>query len=229
MLKVFCNRCRVHTSHEVLFNHKDTYTPDNTPGMQIDFAECHSEVLKCCGCGAVTFCETWVTSEDWNPDTKEMEPQRTVYPPRCEDFAGKSFVLAPQVISKIYDEVIGSYNAGYYTLCAAGVRALVEAVCEDQGIAKGLITSDDGKVKLQSTLEGKIAGMAQAGLLTPGHARALHELRWLGNIALHQLARPSRESLKTAVAILEHTLESIYSLDQKTYWLRVLRGGAADG
>jgi hypothetical protein len=64
-------------------------------------------------------------------------------------------------------------------------------------------------------LEGRISGLQEKGLLTQTSAQTLHEHRYLGNSAVHELARPSTDELKLAVEIVEHALEQLYELPEK--------------
>ena len=48
--------------------------------------------------------------------------------------------------------------------------------------------------------------------MTERQAQALHEHRFLGNSALHELEAPSREMVEIAIAIVEHVMESLYNL-----------------
>jgi hypothetical protein len=68
--------------------------------------------------------------------------------------------------------------------------------------------------------------MVEKGFLTEANAETLHQLRWLGNDAIHQLARPSVKELKLAIEIIEHTLEQIYEIPEKGKALD-LRGTSA--
>lgn len=65
---------------------------------------------------------------------------------------------------------------------------------------------------MKSNLEGKINGLAQKKFLTAQNAEALHEHRFLGNDALHELTQPSSEELKLAIEIVEHTFKSVFDL-----------------
>jgi hypothetical protein len=53
--------------------------------------------------------------------------------------------------------------------------------------------------------------------------QALHELRFLGNKAIHELEVPSRNDLETAFEIIEHILADIYDLPLKSDKLKTKR------
>ena len=62
---------------------------------------------------------------------------------------------------------------------------------------------------------GKIEGLHEKGLLTRQHSEILHEHRFLGNDAVHDLKQPTQDELKLAIQIVEHTLENLYELKDK--------------
>ncbi|MBJ7312299.1 DUF4145 domain-containing protein [Rugamonas sp. CCM 8940] len=112
-------------------------------------------------------------------------------------------------------------------MCAAGLRALVEGICSEQGIVDGPVefpAKGGGTQILRRTdLSGQIGGLHEKGLLTKSSADTLHEHRYLGNSAVHELARPPDEELKLAVEILEHTLDALYEMPEKAAQLRMRR------
>jgi hypothetical protein len=52
-------------------------------------------------------------------------------------------------------------------------------------------------------------------------ANVLHEHRYLGNEALHDLRQPSADELGLAIEIIEHTLEALYEIPDKAEQLRI--------
>lgn len=72
-------------------------------------------------------------------------------------------------------------------------------------------------------LDGKINGLQERGLITKSQQCALHELRFLGNKALHDLDIPSKNELEIAFEIIEHLLLEIYELPIKTSELKTKR------
>jgi hypothetical protein len=63
--------------------------------------------------------------------------------------------------------------------------------------------------------------MIERGFLTKEHGRTLHELRFLGNEAPHELKVPRSDELHIAIDIVEHTLENLYELGTKAETLRM--------
>ncbi|MBE2274661.1 MAG: DUF4145 domain-containing protein, partial [Flavobacteriales bacterium] len=81
-------------------------------------------------------------------------------------------------------------------------------------------TNKKKKKYLCDNLQCKIDALHENKLLVKENAESLHELRFLGNEALHELEKPSIEELKLAIEILELTLENIYELQHKAMILK---------
>ena len=204
-MKLFCNRCGGDTNHKVIKSHSQTYWGEDDPDMQIDYAKGTWEIIQCAGCDRVSFQELWHTSEDW---VSNEGPVPTVYryPEADKDQLddAKSFRQAPYNINRIYKESIQSFNIGNYILCAAGLRIVIEGICEEA------MTTEKPK-----NLEKKINALHEQGILSKKHAEILHALRFIGNEAVHELTAPSADDLKAAIEIVEHTLENLYGMSER--------------
>lgn len=120
----------------------------------------------------------------------------------------------------LYREAIDCYNNNCLTLCALGLRAVIEGTCADQDVEDGPVKKPDGSIVRKKNLEGRISGLCEKGVLTEKNSTILHEHRYLGNEAAHELAEPSREELELAIEIIEHVLDSLYEVPQKAENLR---------
>jgi hypothetical protein len=87
------------------------------------------------------------------------------------------------------------------TLCAIGLRALLEGICRDKGI--------EG-----ANIEERIDGLKR--LLPENIVTSLHSLRFMGNQAAHELDPPSSYDLYVALDICDELLSFLYELDYKT-------------
>ena len=101
-------------------------------------------------------------------------------------------------------------NAGIRTLAAGGLRATVEAICLENGLTSG-------------TLQKKIDELAGKNLLTASQAELLHEERYLGNAALHELETPAHHAIEDGLQIVEGLINTIYILPIKAARLRKAR------
>jgi hypothetical protein len=182
------------------------------------------QVIECKGCGSVSFRNEHSNSLDIGNEG-EYPITVLVYPKRSIDtLNNKHFFNIPNNLRRIYRETIDCYNNENLTLCAAGLRALVEGLCKENKIENGEVefTSDEGtkQTKRLNNLQGKINGLYEKGKLTKENANVLHEHRFLGNAAVHELTLPSKQELILAIEIIEHVLENIYEIPEKANQLR---------
>lgn len=224
-LNVLCIECNRPTKHRVAASlDRDGTEYNKREGWSIEWID-NYQVIQCLGCETVTFRHLHWFSEDWEPDSDEDGSTERLYPKReANSLKGQALLNVPTNLRRIYGEVIDCFNNDGPTLCAAGLRAMVEGICADQGIVDGPVTvpakGGGTRVIRKVNLEGKIAGLHEKGLLTQAGAQTLHEHRYLGNEAVHQLARPSPEELALAIEIVEHTLNQMYEIPQKALDLK---------
>jgi hypothetical protein len=74
-----------------------------------------------------------------------------------------------------------------------------------------------------SSLLKKIDALASQGYLTAAQADLLHEERYIGNAALHEMATPSKQDLEDGLEIVEGLIRTIYILPYKAKRLKVRR------
>ena len=224
IVDVLCAECGGTKKHDVVVSLDRTGNEtSDQEGWSLDWVD-NYQVIRCRGCETVSFRHLSWFSEDVGPDGDDGTRER-LYPKReVETLKAKPLINVPAALRRIYAELIDCYNNDSPTLCAAGLRALVEGACAAQGIVEGPVevpTEGGGiKVVTKSNLEGKIAGMAAKGILTVGAAKSLHEHRYLGNEAVHEFAMPSRSELRLAIEIIEHVLDHLYEIPEKTLKLR---------
>ncbi|MCY1381331.1 hypothetical protein D9M69_692250 [compost metagenome] len=83
-----------------------------------------------------------------------------------------------------------------------GVRAILEAVCKDKGVA--------GK-----NLKVKIDNLAEVGLMTQSGAEILHHLRFMGNSAAHEMRSHAAFEISAAFDVIEYLLLGVYVLPEQ--------------
>jgi hypothetical protein len=108
----------------------------------------------------------------------------------------------PTHLEQIYREVVETFNGGSLILCAAGLRALLEGICKD--------ISPGHKGNLSKRID------ALASLIPSNIVHNLHSFRFLGNGAVHELARPAKRDLALAIEVIEDILNILYELDYKS-------------
>ncbi|MFP3041743.1 DUF4145 domain-containing protein [Treponema primitia] len=225
--KVLCTVCKHKTSHKVLYSlslhGKEEFEYESWYEWENNY-----QVIRCLGCDEISFRITKSDSESQNPETGEYDIEEILYPKRTKETINtKAYLNLPFTIKTLYQETIDCYNNNILLLCAAGIRSLVEGICQNKNITGGnveIIKSDGTKeTKRSKNLDGKINGLYEKGILTEENAKVLHEHRYLGNEAVHELSIPSRSELELAITIIEHILDSIYEIPAKSSELVKLR------
>lgn len=222
-IKCFCNRCNIEINHNVIksvleeWEEEDRYGPDGYTDFQ---------TIKCNGCGRISFRELKYCSE--YRDEESDGTYEELYPESHQNHHEKiKTINLPYNLENVYDETVSCYNKKMRIMCATGIRAMLDGICNEQGIKKGTIEKkqNDGKIAntISSKLDGKINGMNEKGIITKSQANALHELRFLGNKAIHELDEPSLSDLDLAFDIVEHVLVDIYDLPVKSKKLEMRR------
>lgn len=234
--KTFCGTCKADTNHEavqtvdVRGREAVRYGPDESDCESISWSD-NYQVIKCLGCDTYSFRHhSWFSEAEqyYGPDDYDDGTSERLYPQRGKDvLVARDLRNVPRNLRSIYKEVITCFNNDSPILCAAGLRASIEGLCEANGVADGPveITKPDGTVetKRKNNLEGKISGLSEKGFLTKKSADILHEHRYMGNDAVHELSRPSDGDLKIAIELVEHMFESLYEIPEKAEALRMNR------
>ena len=199
-LQCLCRECRRKTKHEVLA--EVTRTGNNGLQWRDEY-----QIVKCMGCESIAFRRAQGTEEDNVPVGEdgdgwiyEYQPLEELFPdPRSGRQAIGDSKLLPEPILRIYDESIFSLNNRQDVLCGIGIRAILEAVCNERQAQGG-------------TLLAKIDSLVKQQVLTPDGAAILHKLRVLGNRAAHEVKPHTTAELGLALDVIDHLLEGVYVL-----------------
>lgn len=233
--KVYCYLCKGETNHLVLqsvdLDGSEVIGYDEGGDPAAMHWTDNYQIIQCQGCDTITFQHIYWFSEtvrQIGPDEWGDGTFTQLYPKRSDKTRViKYYYNAPNTLHRIYRETLECFNNDALTLCAAGLRAIIEGICADQKIQDGpvQITKPDGTIeeKRKDNLEGKIAGLGEKGILTRNTAAILHEHRFLGNEAVHELRQPSPDELSLAIEIVEHILDSLYEMPDMAEGLRKFR------
>lgn len=222
----FCRTCRQDTNHEIVYS-REGKSGDPDEFYYREFWE----TLVCRGCDTVSLRQRVLSEDNLDHETNTIAPAFTVFP-RVDRNALelKTFAGVPTVLVRLYRETIDSFNQEAVTLCAGGLRALIEGLCAEKRIKDGPIMrkrkpvlDKNGSPKRASNLAGKIEGLAERGVLTRSQATTLHSLRFMGNEALHELEQPSVEELRTGVVLIETILSAVFDLANHSATLKTLK------
>lgn len=162
------------------------------------------QIVECCGCGTKSFRkvisyieEAYQTGEDeW-----EVPQDVTTFPAILKGHKSLSDIQrAPKIVREIYTQSINSIKTGSNILAGIGLRATIEAICNERSVS--------GK-----NLELRIDKLAKSGFVSQNDADRLHAIRFLGNDAAHEIQPADFGSLIAALKIVEHLIVSLYILD----------------
>jgi len=183
-----CNKLRKHqVCHEVK-------VPATSEKPAKDY-----QIVQCLGCDTVSFRELVQA-----PDRVE-----NLYPSRMiRDAENYTASRAPTHVVGVYNATLGAFNAGAgnpssFILCSAGVRTLLELICDDLKVGRQL---DD--------LKEKIAGLAANGHITGDQMRYLQDARGQGNDAVHRGEIPPQDLLASQLDAVEYAIHGLYVLPE---------------
>ncbi len=221
--KLVCPSCKKNTKHIVVKSVTENGSEPMTHSDELFHWTTIYEVIQCMGCETISFRSDSSNSEDY--DEEGHSHTEMLFPKRSKDtWHIKNFYNVPSNLRRIYRETVDCYNGDSLSLCGAGTRALVEGLCTENGIKDGEIQIEkpDGTtvIKRKKDLQGKINGLHQKHILTKQSAEILHEHRFLGNSAIHELSAPSKNELKLAIEIIENVFESLYEMPIKAMELK---------
>ncbi len=210
-----CEDCGGNYRHNRLLYEQKRSFADDEDGL--NSRTVHHQMIECMGCRAIRY-RTYTIAHHEGED--EYSVPTFVYPSKAKSKCGRAAadftdtetlaVHAPKVVERIYNETIDCFNAGAYTLAGGGLRATVEAICKDLGVVDG-------------ALQTKIDELVKKSFLTANQAKLLHEERYIGNAALHELESPTKEELEDGLQIIETMIRTIYLLEVKADRLRKIR------
>ncbi|PIF46776.1 uncharacterized protein DUF4145 [Chryseobacterium sp. 52] len=198
--KCFCRNCGGIRNHKEL--HKVERKGSDGEGyfQWID----NYLIIECEGCETVSFLNVYGNTEMTYTDQQgnfEYYDDETIYPNYLEKSSEISEIsYLPQKIKEIYSETIKALKAKAFILTAGGLRAIIEAICNELKIKKG-------------NLEERINLLHNKGHLTISESHRLHSIRFLGNDALHEIETPKKEHLYLLLDIINHLLTNLFIND----------------
>lgn len=194
-LRNHCNTCRRVTYHTVEGQHDKDSTDEHDQYMV------SHKIVKCRGCKTVSFRREY---HDYNNAFQDEQGEWdypldvNIYPMATKGSLTKYHL--PDLVDEIYTEACAAYGQNSLILAGVGLRATIEAICNDQNIT--------GK-----ELSTRINNLVSKGLISKKDSLRLHAIRFLGNDAAHEITKPSNKQLRAALTIVEHLLTTVYILD----------------
>jgi len=198
-VKNYCRNCCKSTNHDILAENQESHRDE----YQCDII---FQIVQCRGCETKSFRKVFVDIEAAYPtyeDHWEVPEDITIYPKAVEGHREIEDIFElPDIVRKIYSEVLLALKEDAKVLAGLGLRAAIEAVCNNLNIP--------GR-----SLEVRINKLATAGYISKKDAERLHGIRFMGNDAAHDIKTPKTESLDVALKIAEHLIASVYILEKK--------------
>ncbi len=199
--KHFCRNCKGLRNHKQI--HEVTRNRTEEDGI---FLSKHTfSIIECLGCETLSFLEVYSDTEmtryiDDEGNT-EFYDNKTIYPFFLETSSLQHTHLLPSIIREIYDETIEAFKSDSRILAAGGLRAIIEATCNNLKIKK-------------SNLEKRIDLLYKGGYLTLDESKRIHSVRFLGNDALHVIEKPKKRQLYVLLEIVNHLLSNLFISDK---------------
>lgn len=160
--------------------------------------------LRCEGCHDVSFLHESRSDDSWIEDEEtgksELDITQRLYPAQVEGFRKTEREYSiPRRVHDIYDETITAITSDLPVLAGVGIRLIVEAVAKQQG-AQGV------------NLGKRIDSLKSLGFITATGAELLHDLRFMGNAAAHEVKAHTQRELLKALRVIDHLLAGVYVL-----------------
>ena len=218
---VTCSTCGHESRKHQILHEKVVSQLEEKDGPELG-REYH-RFVECMGCERTKYVISDLDCQEYDadeenfrvfPDAPGTAVRRRAAITTDEATDGGGEMLIPDAVWKMYKETIEAINAGIRTLAGGGLRAVVEAICLDKKITDG-------------NLQKKIEELAKQGFLTKNQTELLHEERYLGNAALHELATPAGQDLEDGLGIVEGLISTIYILPSKAKRLKERREAKA--
>jgi hypothetical protein len=163
-------------------------------------------MVQCLGCEHVSFRKEEHDYESFRqigPDEWEHDIKVDIYPhfiKKHNEIDSKWNI--PNIVRNIYSESIIAIEEKAYTLAGLGLRATIEAICNEQEV-RG------------ANLQKRINAMVREGLISKKDSKRLHAIRFMGNDAAHEIKKAKKDSVLIALKIIEHILLTLYILDDE--------------
>lgn len=199
-IKNYCNECHHETWHNVLFVKHIRGNCEEYSWYQ------EYSVLQCAGCDTICYrtdssdSESYDVDEygNWIPDVRIEN-----FPYSLEGIGNIENVYElPSKLKSIYSETLKTISDGCFTLAGIGLRATIEAVCEQENIQG-------------NNLNIKINKLLSNGIISKDESRKLHAIRFIGNDAAHDIKAPFKNQIVIALKIIEHLISSKYAMQDE--------------
>ncbi len=195
-----CRSCNRSTKHEVLGKKSVETNPEHYHSETIFY------FIECNGCETISFRKEdhdYESMIQTGPNDYEHDIGVEVFPHYIEGHNSiESRFHIPRIVKNIYEESLIAIQEGAFTLAGLGLRATIEAICNERSIT--------GK-----NLQVRINNMHRQGIASKSDIDRLHAIRFMGNDAAHEIKKANKKSVLISLKIVEHILMSIYVFEDE--------------
>lgn len=214
-VRLLCGECRVSTTHSIVKSIEFTEQDGQSENLSV-ITWSEYQIIECRGCETPSFRSLQSNSEDYSYDPETSQPELIVteqlFPHRIDGRGEIEEVWClPHPVKTAYKETIAALHGSLRVLAGIGIRAIVEAVCQER--------SANGR-----NLAERIDALVAQGVMTSDGAKVLQSLRLLGNDAAHEIREHSLETLSAAMDVVDHLLIGVYVIPTRAERLRKSRG-----
>lgn len=197
----FCYSCAKQTNHQILATHSDSTDP-NDYYIVFDY-----QIIRCMGCSNYAFRliendveeKRYLSDEDVEYNSHLFQTEK-IYPKNVKQ--KYSYWDLPKTVYDIYSETLLAIQEDLDILAAIGLRATLEAICQDKKLSG-------------HNLDKKIEQLFLNGFITERDANFLHSVRFLGNDAAHEIVKAEKHQIQAALKMIEYLIESTYILEEQ--------------
>lgn len=202
--KIYCNTCNTETNHELrdksVCQIVTDYDPDTNYRSPLGWEDYEYRFWVCRGCDSAVMQELYIPVHTEEYAESEFYPIRKTVSRQV-----KHYWKLDRKLSVIYKEVVHSYNNQLTTLCAMGLRALLEGVCVNLGVTDEIARGPEEKI-----------GVLEENKLIPVHLLdSLLSFKFIGDQAAHKLHPGDLQEMNVAIEIMEDILNYIYEFEYK--------------
>lgn len=202
-IQLSCKECQKETFHEILVSVKQSGSVGESAQLSEQFWEDY-RIAQCKGCKEISFLKEWRFTAYTDIDGT-LQNNQEIYPSRSAGLKRRieNLLILPKQVRDIYQETFVALSNQQPVLVGVGIRALIESVCKERNAGEK-----------HDNLEKKINKLVEQDVLTEKGAEILHELRFLGNEAAHEVEAYDEQTLSTAMNIAENLLETVYQMPE---------------
>jgi hypothetical protein len=205
-LKSHCNSCNSDTNHKVIIGvNEEGYSEEYCFSIE-------HYIIQCLGCENISYRKEISCSED----DPEWDPTVHIFPEKEKPTIDKNdkIMFLNHKLKHVYKETIDALNANFIILSAAGLRAIVESLFDycyyKHYLLKNPISKNRISLRKLHNLKKKIDFLSNEKYISSNNQINLHQVRFLGNHAVHAIEDITYNEVILAFEIVNHILLDLF-------------------